>query len=198
MTHAACQDESGGSKPKAKGKGPLLPRDAYIHRCIHTSQKRHNNTPSPSPHTLTFAFFQFPFMNIIGASALGAALTRSCMNVWLTLRPLRAVVVHSSRTPTMNSCSKLPPNCRILAVTDVLFLSRLCREFSSKDLRTVGNYTLGRLIGKGSFGKVYLASHKLTNGSKVRISANKCVLTWLEKENLTRLFVFAGRSQVVA
>lgn len=32
----------------------------------------------------------------------------------------------------------------------------------------MGNYTLGRLIGKGSFGKVYLASHKLTNGSKVR------------------------------
>lgn len=41
------------------------------------------------------------------------------------------------------------------------------REFASKDLRSVGNYTLGRLIGKGSFGKVYLASHKLTNGSKV-------------------------------
>lgn len=34
----------------------------------------------------------------------------------------------------------------------------------------MGNYTLGRLIGKGSFGKVYLASHKLTNGSKVCIS----------------------------
>ena len=32
----------------------------------------------------------------------------------------------------------------------------------------MGNYTLGRLIGKGSFGKVYLATHKLTNGSKVR------------------------------
>jgi len=31
----------------------------------------------------------------------------------------------------------------------------------------VGNYSVGRLIGKGSFGKVYLASHKLTNGSKV-------------------------------
>jgi hypothetical protein len=40
-------------------------------------------------------------------------------------------------------------------------------EFSSKDLKNVGNYTLGRLIGKGSFGKVYLATHKLTNGSKV-------------------------------
>lgn len=45
----------------------------------------------------------------------------------------------------------------------------LLEEFSSKELRTVGNYTLGRLIGKGSFGKVYLASHKLTNGSKVQL-----------------------------
>jgi serine/threonine protein kinase len=35
-------------------------------------------------------------------------------------------------------------------------------------LKTVGSYALGRLIGKGSFGKVYLATHKLTNGSKVR------------------------------
>lgn len=42
----------------------------------------------------------------------------------------------------------------------------LLDEFSNKDLKTVGNYHLGRLIGKGSFGKVYLASHKLTNGSK--------------------------------
>ncbi|KAI1000902.1 hypothetical protein K3495_g7297 [Podosphaera aphanis] len=50
----------------------------------------------------------------------------------------------------------------------------LLQEFSSKDLRSVGNYTLGRLIGKGSFGKVYLASHKLTNGSKVVLkSTNK-------------------------
>ncbi|PWW76146.1 kinase-like protein [Tuber magnatum] len=45
--------------------------------------------------------------------------------------------------------------------------NELLSEFSSKDLRTVGNYNLGRLIGKGSFGKVYLATHKLTNGSKV-------------------------------
>ncbi|KAK0380347.1 hypothetical protein CPAR01_05884 [Colletotrichum paranaense] len=50
----------------------------------------------------------------------------------------------------------------------------LLDEFSNKDLSSVGNYTLGRLIGKGSFGKVYLASHKLTNGSKVVLkSANK-------------------------
>ncbi|KAK2606455.1 hypothetical protein QQS21_003148 [Conoideocrella luteorostrata] len=47
-------------------------------------------------------------------------------------------------------------------------------EFSSSDLKSVGNYTLGRLIGKGSFGKVYLATHKLTNGSKVVLkSAHK-------------------------
>ncbi|KAM5347586.1 hypothetical protein ACJ41O_007410 [Fusarium nematophilum] len=50
----------------------------------------------------------------------------------------------------------------------------LLDEFASKDLKSVGSYTLGRLIGKGSFGKVYLASHKLTNGSKVVLkSANK-------------------------
>ncbi|RAL62420.1 hypothetical protein DID88_004986 [Monilinia fructigena] len=50
----------------------------------------------------------------------------------------------------------------------------LLEEFSSKDLRSVGNYTLGRLIGKGSFGKVYLASHKLLHNSKVVLkSANK-------------------------
>ncbi|TQW00932.1 protein kinase [Cordyceps javanica] len=50
----------------------------------------------------------------------------------------------------------------------------LLNEFSSSDLKSVGNYTLGRLIGKGSFGKVYLATHKLTNGSKVVLkSANK-------------------------
>ncbi|RYC61537.1 hypothetical protein CHU98_g4669 [Xylaria longipes] len=50
----------------------------------------------------------------------------------------------------------------------------LLTEFSNKDLKNVGNYSLGRLIGKGSFGKVYLAHHKLTNGSKVVLkSANK-------------------------
>ncbi|MCJ1357340.1 MAG: hypothetical protein MMC33_007336 [Icmadophila ericetorum] len=49
----------------------------------------------------------------------------------------------------------------------------LLEEFSSIELRTVGNYNLGRLIGKGSFGKVYLATHKLTNGSKVVLKSAK-------------------------
>ncbi|PGH14843.1 CAMK/CAMKL protein kinase [Polytolypa hystricis UAMH7299] len=48
----------------------------------------------------------------------------------------------------------------------------LLDEFSSKDLRHVGNYSLGKLIGKGSFGKVYLATHKLTNGSKVVLKSS--------------------------
>ncbi|KAH7369458.1 MAP/microtubule affinity-regulating kinase [Plectosphaerella cucumerina] len=50
----------------------------------------------------------------------------------------------------------------------------LLDDFANKDLKSVGNYTLGRLIGKGSFGKVYLAHHKLINNSKVVLkSANK-------------------------
>ncbi|KAL4990543.1 hypothetical protein BDW68DRAFT_185684 [Aspergillus falconensis] len=55
-------------------------------------------------------------------------------------------------------------------------------SFSSKDLRHVGNYTLGRLIGKGSFGKVYLASHKLTNHSKVVLKSSDKEDTNLARE----------------
>ncbi|OAG42091.1 hypothetical protein AYO21_03545 [Fonsecaea monophora] len=50
--------------------------------------------------------------------------------------------------------------------------SELLEQFASKDLKTVGNYSLGKLIGKGSFGKVYLAKHNLTNGSKVVLKAS--------------------------
>ena len=57
----------------------------------------------------------------------------------------------------------------------------LLDEFSNKDLKTVGNYQLGRLIGKGSFGKVYLASHKLTNGSKACDGTRRGASRWLKR-----------------
>ncbi|KAL4797338.1 hypothetical protein BDV19DRAFT_359413 [Aspergillus venezuelensis] len=60
--------------------------------------------------------------------------------------------------------------------------NELLKEFSSKDLKHVGNYTLGRLIGKGSFGKVYLASHKLTNHSKVVLKSSDKEDTNLARE----------------
>ncbi|KAI8935683.1 hypothetical protein NX059_007204 [Plenodomus lindquistii] len=50
---------------------------------------------------------------------------------------------------------------------------QLLDEFAAADLKNVGNYQLGKLIGKGSFGKVYLASHKLSNGSKVVLKSAK-------------------------
>lgn len=49
----------------------------------------------------------------------------------------------------------------------------LLEEFGSHDLRSVGNYDVGHLIGKGSFGKVYLASHKLIRGSKVVLKSTR-------------------------
>jgi serine/threonine protein kinase len=45
--------------------------------------------------------------------------------------------------------------------------NQLLDQFNSKELKHVGNYTVGRFIGKGAFGKVYLARHDLSNGSKV-------------------------------
>ncbi|KAK9463819.1 uncharacterized protein V1516DRAFT_668794 [Lipomyces oligophaga] len=52
--------------------------------------------------------------------------------------------------------------------------NQILEEFNSdKELRNVGNYRISRMIGKGSFGKVYLATHKLTGAKVVLKSADK-------------------------
>jgi len=75
-------------------------------------------------------------------------------------------------------------------------------EFGSKDLRSVGNYNVGRLIGKGSFGKVYLASHRLTNGSKVNIATTYgCALILRDSSrlysNLQRKMIKTSREKYI-
>jgi serine/threonine protein kinase len=46
--------------------------------------------------------------------------------------------------------------------------AELGKELNSGKLKSVGSYTLGRIIGEGTFGKVRLGTHRLT-GTKVAI-----------------------------
>ena len=92
--------------------------------------------------------------------------SRTANTVELTTFHIRSLLI-----PTRSSLSKLQsalaPVPVFIGCSMANTVASSHSEFSNKDLKTVGNYTLGRLIGKGSFGKVYLATHKLTNGSKV-------------------------------
>ncbi|KAK9373263.1 kinase-like domain-containing protein [Lipomyces chichibuensis] len=52
--------------------------------------------------------------------------------------------------------------------------NQILEEFTTgSELKNVGNYSLSRMIGKGSFGKVFLATHKLTGTKVVLKSAEK-------------------------
>lgn len=50
-----------------------------------------------------------------------------------------------------------------LKATIAASYNKLYGQFSSKELSEVGNYKILKLIGEGSFGKVYLACHRLTH-----------------------------------
>jgi serine/threonine protein kinase len=51
--------------------------------------------------------------------------------------------------------------------------NKLYAQFSSEEVREVGNYTIQKLIGSGAFGKVYLATHKLTHTKVVLKTGTK-------------------------
>ncbi|CAG8528555.1 9877_t:CDS:10 [Dentiscutata erythropus] len=57
----------------------------------------------------------------------------------------------------------------------------LLKELSTQDIKSVGNYILEDTIGEGTYGKVKLATHKLT-GQKVAIK----IIPKIHAENLTR------------
>lgn len=44
--------------------------------------------------------------------------------------------------------------------------NELVQSFTALSCETIGNYTLGKVIGKGSYGKAYQATHKFL-GAKV-------------------------------
>ncbi|KAK9450472.1 uncharacterized protein V1518DRAFT_413933 [Limtongia smithiae] len=74
-----------------------------------------------------------------------------------------AMVAGATRADVQNARAKL-----------VESYNQILEEFSTdKELKTVGNYKIAHLIGKGSFGKVYLATHKLTGAVVVLKSAEK-------------------------
>lgn len=44
----------------------------------------------------------------------------------------------------------------------------LVQSFTALSVETVGNYTLGKIVGKGTYGQAYQGTHKFVGG-KVRI-----------------------------
>jgi serine/threonine protein kinase len=53
--------------------------------------------------------------------------------------------------------------------SDIIKHESISREQRSAPIKMIGNYTLQQSIGKGSMGKVKLATHNVT-GEKVRVT----------------------------
>lgn len=51
--------------------------------------------------------------------------------------------------------------------------NKLYAQFSSDEVKEVGNYSIIKLIGEGAFGKVYLANHRLTHTKVVLKTGDK-------------------------
>ncbi|PKC59222.1 Pkinase-domain-containing protein [Rhizophagus irregularis] len=73
------------------------------------------------------------------------------------------------------------PNTRNQRAKLAADYQELLKELSTKNIRSVGNYALEDTLGEGTYGKVKLATHKLT-GQKVAIK----IIPKLHAENLTR------------
>lgn len=61
----------------------------------------------------------------------------------------------------------MPSNERNLKANLAASYNELVSSFTALSCETIGNYTLGKVIGKGSYGKAYQATHKFL-GSKVQ------------------------------
>ncbi|KAL4246650.1 Protein kinase-like domain superfamily protein, partial [Pleurotus pulmonarius] len=60
--------------------------------------------------------------------------------------------------------------------------NELGKELSSNKIRVVGNYTLGKVIGEGAYGKVRLGTHRLTSTRVAIKQIPKAMSSYLTRE----------------